>query len=454
MTTDLHDRLGDLAARTPLGSPPPDLWQRGVRRRRVVAVGRVAVALVLVFLVGIGGWTWHQARPIEPARSSGTPHLPDRLFNPSPWLSAFGAPPGPLIALVPAARKSLFHTTDGLVGVTASSGQYGFLDLPPDAVMDAERPASPPSLSPDGRHVAFWTTGSPTGTPNTNLVGVTITGVGVYDTETGHVVQATLQTLHGLNPDLLRWADDHTLVLGLAHAKYGDEDPNSCCEGHWDGLATWDIDGTSAPEMLTKPMPLFVSNEVTSAGGGVLVWSNSGRRVHVIDPRPPGRDQEFHLSSSTDYAVLSPDHDRLAVVSNLARGRLLVGELPERERDHGSSVRLHEPTSARGFVRVVAWQDDAHVVVQRRLEERARAAFRLEVVDVSTGRAQVLVEQARSNDERDPAGTEFAAGLFSAPVAEAVPPPRPWSRRAIAIDLFLGLAFLGFIGWVFRVNRA
>lgn len=448
MTTELHERLADLASVAPPASPPPDLWTRGVRRRRLAAAGRTAMVAVLVLMIGAGGWAWHQTRPIEPADTNGTSHLPDRLYDPSPWLSSFGGPPGRLVALLPAERKSLFHTSPGLVGVTASTGQYGFLDLPSNAVADASRPASPPSLSPDGRHVAFWTTGTPSGTPNTHLIGVTITGVGVYDTETGHVESAPLTTVHGLNPELLSWTSNHTLVLGLAQDSYGDQNPNSCCEGHWDGLATWDIDGGNGPITLTNRMPSFVSVDVTSAGGGLLVWSDGGHRIHLIDPRPPGRDQRYQLPRDTDYAVLSPDRRRLALVSNPRRGRLLVGSVPRRERQQAPEVRLRPATSEAGFVRVVAWQDDDHVVVERRIEERLRAAYRLEVVEVSTGRAQVLVKQARSDDERDPTGSEFARGMLTAPIVHASAPPRPSDRRwvlggSLAVILVAGLSLWG-----------
>jgi len=98
MTTELHERLAGLASVTPATSPPPDLWPRGVRRRRVVAAGRTAVVAVLVLMVGLGGWAWHQTRPVEPADTHGTPHLPDGFYTPSPWLPSFDGPPGPLVA--------------------------------------------------------------------------------------------------------------------------------------------------------------------------------------------------------------------------------------------------------------------------------------------------------------------------------------------------------------------
>lgn len=452
MSTDLHDRLGDLAAHTPYASPPPDLWDRGVRRRRVAAAGRVAVALVLACLVGLGGWTWHASRTIEPADGDSSPHLPDHLYRPSPWLPSFAGPPGQLIALLPAEQKSLLRTSAALVGVTASTGQYGFLKLPAYAVTDADRPQSPPSLAPDGRHLAFWTTGTPSGTPNTNLIGVTITGVAVYDTTTGQVRRAPLATEHGLNPSLLSWSDDHTLVMGLERASYGDDNPESCCAGHWEGLATWDLSGSAGPTRLTSELPIFVDGESTNAGAGVLVSSGGGRRLDVIDPRPPGADHEVRMSTRGLSAAASPDGSEVAVVSGQVSGRLLVGELPV--PGQSGEMRVGPVTPERGFVRVVGWADDEHVVVQQRVEKRVRAAYRLVAVDVSTGRARVLVHAAAGSDKWDPVGTEFARGLLAAPVVHATPPPTPWNRRGVAIVLAVAFTLLGLVIWGSRGRRA
>lgn len=161
MANELRDRLGDLATHTLPASPPADLWSRGVRRRRARRAIQIAVAAVLVLLVGVGGWTRHQTQPIEPADTHGSAHLPDRFFyQPSPWTASFDGPPGPLVTVIPAERKTMFHSHDGLVGVTASSGTYGFLDVPGDAALSPSL-QNQFALSPDGRRLAFWTTGLP-----------------------------------------------------------------------------------------------------------------------------------------------------------------------------------------------------------------------------------------------------------------------------------------------------
>jgi hypothetical protein len=149
MATDLHDRLSDLASITPLTSPPADLWSRGVRRRRVAAVARTSAALVLVLLVGLGGWVWHSSRPIEPADTHGAPHLPDRFFTPSPCLPEFDAAPSPLVAVGVSTKKSLFRDHQQVDGVTASDGRYGFIAL--RGFVDGDSGAGMPAvLSPDG----------------------------------------------------------------------------------------------------------------------------------------------------------------------------------------------------------------------------------------------------------------------------------------------------------------
>jgi hypothetical protein len=161
MASDLRDRLEDLAAHTPHGVPPVDLWTRGVRRRRARRAATAVVVAAAVLLVGIGGWAFRTGEQrVEPADTHGAPHLPDRFYQPSPWLHAFDGPPGQLVAIGVAEHKSLLHTRQDAYGVTAADGQYGFLDLP-----DAAQPSPGrgndlvPALSPDGRHLAYWITG-------------------------------------------------------------------------------------------------------------------------------------------------------------------------------------------------------------------------------------------------------------------------------------------------------
>ena len=166
MATDLGDRLGDLASHTPPGSPPADLWQRGVRRGRLARAGAAGMVVALVALLGLGGWSWRLDHTrVEPVAPQEAPHLPDRFYTPSPWLPAFDGPPGPLVAVMTSARKSLLHTGVGLVGVTAATGQYGFLDLP-DATVNPGLSDGWVSIAPDGGHVAYWTRNRATGAAN------------------------------------------------------------------------------------------------------------------------------------------------------------------------------------------------------------------------------------------------------------------------------------------------
>ena len=72
MATELRDRLTDLAAQTPHSVPAADLWQRGVRRRRLDQVGSAALVAVLVLLLGAGGLAVRTDRSrIEPVAPQG-----------------------------------------------------------------------------------------------------------------------------------------------------------------------------------------------------------------------------------------------------------------------------------------------------------------------------------------------------------------------------------------------
>src|SRR5690242_19712863 len=150
MTTQLPERLRDLAEEAPDALTAGDLWRSGRRRhrRRLVTAGAV-VGAVVALTVGAGYGDWHSTRPeptAPPATRSGPMQIPDRLFNPSPWTPATRTP-GRLVALLGATRDHFPFGSDrnALVGVAAGSQTYRFLDHPgrsPDAT-DAY-------LSPDG----------------------------------------------------------------------------------------------------------------------------------------------------------------------------------------------------------------------------------------------------------------------------------------------------------------
>src|SRR4051812_6045960 len=162
MASELKDRLTDLAERTGSATPPSDLWTRGVRRRRLGQATTAAMVAVLVLLVGAGGLAWRDDRAVQPAAPPGGAKFPDHFYAPSPWLRTFSRPPGPLLAILPAEQKSLLHTHQGVVGITARGNVYGFLDLPSSAIAQSG-PSAGLAVSPDGSRVAFWVTGTTSG---------------------------------------------------------------------------------------------------------------------------------------------------------------------------------------------------------------------------------------------------------------------------------------------------
>jgi hypothetical protein len=463
MATDLHDRLADLAAYTSSASPPADLWARGVRRHRTTQVGRAVLVAVLVALIGVGGWTWQSARPVEPSDTHGSPQLPDTFYyDVSPWTHAFDGPPGPLVTVLPAQQKSLLRTTSGLIGVTGSSGTYGFLDLPADAALDANLDAAF-ALSPNGRRLAFWLTGTPSGSPNTvQLNGLTLTGVATYDTVTGRVQEHRFETVHGISPSLLLWSDDSTLLVGYSQMLSGDDSEDSGA-AHYAGARVWDVASARLTKIPADALPAFAGNWSSRATRGIVVSPESrARSWSILDPDRMS-SRSFRTDRAANLVVPSPDHTRVVAVPGDTMGApLLVADIPPTGAGPRAEAHFHVVPAGRTWFRPLAWVDRNHVAALAReiahyADGSPYVAGGVELVDIRTGAIRPLVTGygANGTNSSDP---WVANDYFGAPVVHASPPPSPPNLRAWTIGLLVAAGIALLIGipmlWGSRGRRA
>lgn len=463
MSADLHERLVDLATHQPPASPPADLWARGVRRRRVVAAGRVAVAIVLACLVGLGGWTWHQSRPIQPADTHGAGRLPDQFFhNLSPWTPAFNGPPGPLVAVFPNQRETLWHSTTGIIGVTASSSTYGFVGLPDDAVTTLANSNVSMALSPNGRSLAFWVSGTPEGTPNTELEGVTVTGVATYDTVTGRLRESRIPTRHGVDPTTLLWTDDSTLVLSYYQA-LGDDGSANAGAARFGAAATWDVTDARPTPVTDHTFAAELDSGFTRATSGrVILQALHPRRWMTGDPSDPGSVTTLRTDRKADLLVLSPDHRRAVGVltGGGEDGPLAVTRVPRRS---GGTTTLRPLPFGERWVRPLAWLDDDHVAVSRKVlvHDPVNGDYvgsRVDSVDLRTGSTHPLLSGVGFSGSSD-ADPWIAEDFLGAPGVQAERPPSPLDLRAWTIGLSLAAGLVLLVGasilWkASRVRRA
>ena len=218
----MPDLLREAATAAPSGSPDPTLWDRGRRYHRRRRAGTVLVVVVTLVLLGsLLGYDRHRARPIEPAGAEGAAAVPTRVWTPDPWLPSTDdeGPLGRLAIVMRSRQNTWFGSRDGVVGVSATTGEYRFLDLP-DLVGTAGFDG--PVLSPDGRSIAYWTTGKTTGSPNSESGA--IAGVAVYDAATGALQRHPIETEHGVRPETLTWAGDDAVLVAYGQLRGGDDD--------------------------------------------------------------------------------------------------------------------------------------------------------------------------------------------------------------------------------------
>lgn len=451
----LEEQLSRLADDAPPATPDPGLWDCGRRwqRRRRGGTTLVAVAAVLA-LVAIGALSWQRAQPPVAVPPSGQPGLPDRVFEPSPWLPGTegDGPLGPIAVIMGAERRGWGGATSGTVAVSATTGDYRFLDLP--GAVDAA--LAEPVLSPDGAHIAYWLTGTTEESPNTD--SGPLVGVAVYDTVTGGVRRHLIPTAHGVRDYALAWADAETLVLGYGQLKGGDGDP--LMDQGFSLLGPTLVWRIEEPEPVALDVDEDARIEDVGPGYAVLAATAKDRAYRIVDLDGTDLRQRFALVDDTSTPpVLGAGGQRIAVVSGEAPGDLsganpnvvLVGTIyPGGGVGPPRSVRLRPvPGSGRTFA-VLGWADDHRVVLVQRAGRDKRPEFAVDVnlVDVRDGTSTRLVEFPGQD-----AG-QLATDLVTEARLPGREPPRPLDPR-VAVGssaAVVMVAVIGLVAWRRRVR--
>ncbi len=447
METDLRERLTELAERTPHAVPPPDLWARGVRRRRRARATSALVVAALVLAVSVAGLTVRaRAHDVPPADSSGTAQLPQTFYLPSSWMHAFDGPPGRLIALSGAWRSSMFGRRLSLFGVTASSTRYGFLDIP--GAGDSGKSALLP-LSPDGRHLAVWLGPDPTGTTH---VDPPVTGIEVYDVETGGLQRFRVPTLAGFTPSFIGWTDDSTVVFALRP-----DSGSGTASTSGDRVYVWSS-GDAAPRPLSDPRLSRLDWTETTAATGRAVVRQQGRSTWwVVDPsKPAGAARAVVQGTDNAQLFISPNGRMAAAVrgngSPLSPSTIVTGAFHSSRRGPAPTVTLDHVVPAGSFFGVVGWYDDHTLLASQHAPHHVQYESRLVKVDVDTGHVTPLVSP--SGEHANIGETQFASELLDSPSVPVGPPPAPWDPwTLLGLSLFVAAA-AGVAWWSIRGSRA
>ena len=436
----LHERLADLAHDAPAVRPEPALWDRARRHHRRRRTGNAAVVAVTVLALGlIGGIGWLRADDgIEPAAPGADPALPDRVWKPSRWLPGTDdeGPLGQLAMLQSAERAGWTSAEFGVVGISATTGEYRFLDLPDVVAASVDEVA----LSPDGRRVAYWYTGETDEVANEE---VPVVGAAVYDATTGEVTRMPVATDHGLSSGDLTWVDDERLVLDWAQYLVGADGP-SIQQGGARGAGVWTwtpgqdrgparlVDGGAAPGVLA------------TSGTGVLLLSYGNGSVGVLD-LDEGAVDRFRLPGlpGFDTVAVAPSGDRVA----WPRGRKNPNDLHVGDLTSGAAVESNVVPGTSNSFAARQWLDERRVAVVRRVPGGGIGPSALFSVDVRTGEQVELVRLPRNSYGST---VEIATSLLYSPTVERPRPADPWDPR-----LQLGLAVCalllgGFSLWVWR----
>jgi len=450
--TELATALRELADRPQPagGTDAADLWQRGrrrVHRRRAIAAGIAAVALAVV---GIGTLVVPEPVVVMPAGEVHTPGFPERLYSPSKWLASTDdqGPLGQLALVSTAGRGSRL----GVFGVSATTGEYRFLDLP------GWVEGSPTSLAPDGKHVAYWTTGrtlkAPYPDPELEGLGAdqAIAGMAIYDTVSGAVQRTKLLTTHGMRGQQLFWIDSATVYFGdwQLKTRTGSSRSQFLAVSVGEPKARY-VDVTTAAMIdgyRNADGSILAPREDALADG--LTWDNSRGQAPGAGGSPSVRlpaklPEKYATGGTVSYGYVARAGTRVVVTVDAA-GRLsnpvLVGDIDW----DGMVARLR--VAGHGFenARVLGWHDD-HTLLAYGTDRNVGI---LASIDVRDGAVTTISRDRRGWATDLSPATDVLRGEL-VPGREPPTPMDPRLRNGLVVAG--GLALAGGALWLARRRR-
>ncbi|WP_205472545.1 hypothetical protein [Nocardioides sp. SYSU D00038] len=423
----LHDRLDDLAADAPTGSPDPDLWDRGRRYARRRRAGTAAVLAVAAVVLAVGGWRVQDlSKPDGELRPAGsTAALPDRVWEPSPWLAGTDevGPPGRLALVELGERRDWYGSDVEPWGISAETGSYAFLDLPGRA-----EGQNRVTLSPDGRLVAYWLRGDPSGS-RASGEEESVTGYALWDATTGEVRRHLVETEHGLSVGRLVFADAETLVAQFGHWIAGADGPQ---EQHgvadYAPLEVWDV-ADLAPRASPVLERAVGGNQIDGGGHGRIWWRTEDTVVSsdVHDAAAHVRVVPLGGSAQSHVSAVDATGRRAATIGPAMSRNVRVGE------EGGTGRRVLGTERSIG---VLAWLDAERLLVVRAPERRRQLRFGLSVVDPVSGESTEITATGGSPLTSTLTGhTEVAWQLAGGPTFDAVSPGHPPDPRLVLAGL-------------------
>jgi len=462
--TTLHDRLADLAAHSPdapfgHGHQGGELWERGLRfhRRRRTGTAVVVTAAVLA-LIALGSVTWLRSpAAVEPLPADSPGGMPDRIFAASEWLpETDGHPLGQLAAAYPSIRHRFgleVHRGDdslevsldlaggyehGVVGVSATTGEYRFLDLP-GLVENDDSYYGTWSLAPDGRYVVYLYAAA-----GGDLARGAGSGVAIYDTRTGVVRRHPVKSERGIQLEQFFWTSPGTVVAAYGLVDTGDHDDGNYSTKRGVYPLVVDVDQGTAHDLVTMVRTFGVS----SAGPGFVVMETLDGYVEV-DPATGTILRD--LGKHAPHGVWDPSGTRAADGETSSGGD--VGFTPVElatlpATPGGKLTREHIPTNGVKVFSVYSWLDEDHLAVLEVVGETGQG-LRVSSLDIHSATTRPLVTV--SNDNVD---TQLATALLTEPTVPGIEPPTPVDPRKVT-GLGVGIvvaAAVALIMWRRRVR--